>query len=246
MIGRQSTTYQLANHGGIRKSRHGFTLIELLVVIAIISLLASILLPSLNRAKELAKQCCCQSNLRGIMLATTMYVSEHRRYPAPYVGSTNGYVLIDGFYFPKALDPYIQNWGIWVCPSNPDSQEPHHNPGNGEFWQTHSYAINQSQFLDQPTKGICEATASQIQDPTRTIAFSGGYTCFVGMRTNPECLYGSYDPDATAPDPGQGRPFDETTRIVKRHNWGCNYAFCDGHSEWMKNTIYAYWSLVAD
>lgn len=53
-----------------------FTLIELLMVIAIISLLASILLPSLNRAKELARRVVCASNMKSCGLATTLYAKD--------------------------------------------------------------------------------------------------------------------------------------------------------------------------
>lgn len=53
-----------------------FTLIELLVVIAIISLLMSMLLPSLNKAKEMAKMTACASNERNVMLAMNMYAAE--------------------------------------------------------------------------------------------------------------------------------------------------------------------------
>ena len=56
----------------MRRSK-GFTLIELLVVIAIIALLVSILLPSLNRARELAKRVSCAANLNGVGKALALY-----------------------------------------------------------------------------------------------------------------------------------------------------------------------------
>jgi len=60
----------------MRKTK-GFTLIELLVVIAIIALLVSILLPSLNRARELAKRAICGSNLHSIGQAFALYQGEN-------------------------------------------------------------------------------------------------------------------------------------------------------------------------
>ncbi len=59
------------------RRKTAFTLIELLVVIAIIALLVSILLPSLNRAKELAKRVACASNLSGMGKSAILYSNSY-------------------------------------------------------------------------------------------------------------------------------------------------------------------------
>jgi prepilin-type N-terminal cleavage/methylation domain-containing protein len=63
-----------------KNGKKAFTLIELLVVIAIISLLVSLLLPSLSEARELARQSVCLSNLQKAGVGLSLYVHDNDDY----------------------------------------------------------------------------------------------------------------------------------------------------------------------
>ena len=104
------------------RSRRGFTLIELLVVIAIISLLVSILLPSLVAARELAQRTACLVHMRHLTIAGREYADEHDgRVVPPDTGPRS---WVDNGNTPEAvttgkLFPHVGVLEMYRCATDP-------------------------------------------------------------------------------------------------------------------------------
>ena len=103
-------------------SQKAFTLIELLVVIAIIAILAAILLPALNSARERSRSAACQNNLKQIATFAGMYTDDNEEYLSPSeCMDHNGFVAkmtpYTGIEYKKASNS-AKDAGIFLCPSD--------------------------------------------------------------------------------------------------------------------------------
>jgi prepilin-type N-terminal cleavage/methylation domain-containing protein/prepilin-type processing-associated H-X9-DG protein len=241
--------------------RKGFTLIELLVVIAIIAILAAILFPVFAQARDKARQTACISNCKQIGTAFMMYNQDYDE-QFPFVTCGDSYTggcanwIPGSLPWPLTIQPYIKNFGVYVCPSDGDKacfSKPGSVNGYDKMlvyagWPSAhlnmtpqeqasifplSYATNYYLSNSSLGGGVASGTVSlgAIAAPAKTMLLSEYGKGIAPWSTT---VYGTY-----YMIPGYNSLADGRWIASKRHQKGRIFTFCDGHAKYVPDITQA-------
>ncbi len=239
--------------------RSAFTLIELLVVISIIALLVSILLPSLNRAKGLARGAVCLTNVRRLALSGQFYLRDNNETfpPVRMKYNSDGSTFVNQYGRTKPRWQWFMNSGIgavidpspyggsgfgdsdtrtmtndyFICPSL--TGEYSHDIRNGAYGYNYQY-LGDSRNVTSGVYTNFPVRESEISNAGQTVLLgdSRGGDADHGKHSytlDPPKLAASKGVSKFGPNGGSDGPIGHSP-VEARHGSRGNVSFVDGHA----------------
>jgi prepilin-type N-terminal cleavage/methylation domain-containing protein/prepilin-type processing-associated H-X9-DG protein len=195
--------------------KRAFTLVELLVVVAILSLLMSLLLPALKKAKDLARDAVCGANMDAICTAELMYASDNRQH---LTRAATGDPRPDGEDVLVDVHPWEQGRGVlWY---------------ETLFWEQYIGGLN---VYDDPVDKNPRVDDS-LPDTELVSYATNAFLERGGMETRIDKVKAAawtimVAPDNPAGNTGSGLWSYARPDAHRHAGYRAPYAFCDGHVE---------------
>jgi len=214
-----------------KKAVRAFTLIELLVVIAIIGILAAMLLPALNKAREKANAANCVGNMHQWALALNMYNDDFTEY-YPYDGDTGSPCdpLNTNAWF-NVLTPYVGQASL--CSLYSSGKIPSPRVGHSIFICPSATLKTAAPTMSAPMFwygiSVCLHEEGQTHIGFRRDRMVAPSTTIVFCEAAEDNYSETQGRDLTV------RPSATSTTggIAARHSGGANFVMGDGHVEWL-------------
>ena len=209
----------------------GFTLVELLVVISIISMLMSILLPGLSRAREAGKRVVCLSNLRQLSWVWYLYAwdnDDRLCSPDTYWNTTAGssYWVADGPPLPSnnvgGTETAIENGVLWSYTGQTPGLYKCKSDASG-FLRSYSISNTMGGYA---YGGVRPFYTLDVSGSSRKIVF-------IDAASRTRWIEGSFRPINVSSTTPRWRT-ENGHNITARHSDGCNMSFADYHCEYRK------------